>query len=166
MSTKDPQTVKAGGTRAVAPRIAGVLVRELGNVLTRSGYMSEVFRTDWTEVGITVRQVNWVLMDPGAVTDWHFHLRQTDHLVGVGGHLRLALFDGREGSSTRGASEVIHLGEIRPVMVVVPPGVWHALRNLSGAHAGYLNMTSELYAHESPDNWRSAPGSADVPDIL
>ena len=166
MTSKDTQTVLAGGGRAALPRISGVRIHELGNVLTRSGYLTEVFRTDWAAVGITVRQVNWVSLDPQAVTDWHFHEKQTDHLVGVGGHIKLALWDGRGESTTKGATEIIRMGEVRPVMVVVPPGVWHALRNLSGAPAGYLNLTDELYAHQDPDNWRAAAGSVELPDIL
>src|SRR5215471_13522530 len=68
VGTKDAQTVVAGGGRAAPPKIEGVRVHELGNVMTRSGYMTEVFRTDWSAIGITVRQVNWVQLNPGAVT--------------------------------------------------------------------------------------------------
>jgi len=35
--TRDQQTVAAGGVRATLPKIAGVQIVELGNVLTRSG---------------------------------------------------------------------------------------------------------------------------------
>jgi dTDP-4-dehydrorhamnose 3,5-epimerase len=164
--SRDAQTVLPGGARAHAPKIAGVQIHELGNIITRSGFMTEVFRTDWSVVGISVRQVNWVQLDPGKVTDWHFHARQTDHLVAVGGNIKLALCDGREGSATKGMSEIVRMGAARPVIVVVPPGVWHGLRNESGLPAGYLNMVNELYAYENPDNWRLPPGSSDIPDIL
>ena len=66
---RDGQTVVAGGGRAAAPKIAGVQIHELGNVITRSGFMTEIFRADWPVIGITVRQVNWVQLNPGAVTD-------------------------------------------------------------------------------------------------
>ena len=126
----------------------------------------EAFRTDWSVVGITVRQVNWVQLNPGAVTDWHAHARQTDHIVGMGGNIKLALWDARDVSPTKGATEIVRIGAIRPVMVIVPPGVWHALRNESGVPAGYLNIIDELYDHAKPDNWRLAPRSAEIPDIL
>lgn len=45
--TKDSLRVVAGGRRAAPPRIAGVRILELGNVLTRSGSMLELFRSDW-----------------------------------------------------------------------------------------------------------------------
>jgi len=163
---RDSQTVSATGARATPPAIDGVQIRELGNVITRSGFMTEVFRADWPAMDISVRQVNWVQLNPGAVTDWHAHSKQTDHLIGVGGNIKLALWDGRENSSTKGATEIIRMGAVRPVLVVVPRGVWHALRNESGEPAGYLNVIDELFDHETPDNWRLAPRAEEIPDIL
>lgn len=166
VGSKDQQTVLSDGARATPAKIAGVHIHELGNVITRSGFMTEIFRTDWSIVGITVRQVNWVQLNPGAVTDWHIHAKQTDHLVGVGGNIKLALWDGRESSPSHGASDVIRIGAIRPVMVIVPPGIWHGLRNESGAPAGYINIIDETYDHKNPDSWRLSPRAADIPDIL
>jgi dTDP-4-dehydrorhamnose 3,5-epimerase len=128
--------------------------------------MTEIFRKDWTEVEIAPQQINWVELNPHGVTDWHRHVAQTDHLIGVGGALKLALWDGRAESPTSQETDVIRMGAIRPVMVIVPPGVWHALRNESGQAAGYLNVTNQLYRHEHPDNWRLAPGMDEIPDIL
>jgi dTDP-4-dehydrorhamnose 3,5-epimerase len=163
---RDGQTVLPGGRRAAPPKIAGVQIVELGNVLTRSGWMVELFRTDWPAIGITPRQVNWVELSPNGVTDWHRHALQTDHLVGVGGVVKLALWDGRPRSATYLESDVIRMGAARPVLVIVPPGVWHALRNESGAPAGYLNMIDQLYNHEDPDNWRLPKNATGIPDIL
>lgn len=166
IGTKDPQTVVAGGRRAAPAAIDGVVIHEIGNVMTRSGHMAEVFRTDWPAVTIDVRQVNWVHLNPGAVTDWHTHARQTDYLIAVNGSVKLALWDGREKSPTRGAVEIVRMGVARPVMVVVPPGVWHGLRNEGGTAAGYINVTNQHYVHHDPDNWRATPGAGQIPDIL
>lgn len=149
---KDPQTVVAGGARVRSPNIDGVVIRELGNVITRSGFMTEIFRVDWAAGNITVRQINWAELNPGGITDWHAHAKQTDRLIGVGGNIKLALWDGREASPTKGATEVIRIGAVRPVLVTVPPGIWQALRNESGRPAGYINLTDELFNHEDPDN--------------
>ncbi len=122
LGIKDVQTVLPGGGR-LASKIAGVHVHELGNVMTRSGSLTEVFRTDWPIAGIDVRQVNWVQLNPGAVTDWHAHANQIDHIIGVNGSIKLALWDSRSGSPTKDAVEIVRIGALRPVMVVVPPGV-------------------------------------------
>ena len=166
VGVKDGQTVVASGARAAASKIAGVQIYELGNVITRSGFMTEIFRTDWSVIGVEVRQINWVQLNPGAVTDWHAHAKQIDHLVGVSGNIKLALWDGRETSPTKGATEIIRIGAIRPVMVIVPHGIWHGLRNESGEPAGYINVTDQLYDHADPDSWRLAPRSTEIPDIL
>jgi dTDP-4-dehydrorhamnose 3,5-epimerase len=166
IGVQDPQSVKRDGSRASAPNIAGVRIVELANILTRSGWMAEIFRADWPQIEIGVQQVNWVELRPNGVTDWHRHVHQTDHLVGVGGAIKLALYDARADSSTPRATDVIRMGAIRPVMVIVPPGVWHALRNESGAPAGYLNITNKLYRHECPDNWRLAPDEIEIANLL
>jgi len=163
---KDSQTVLAGGAAAQPAKISGVRVRELGNVLTRSGYMTEIFRADWSAVEISLSQINWVQLNPGAVTDWHAHAKQTDHLIGVGGNIKLALWDNRDSSPTRGVTDIFRIGAMRPLMVIIPPGVWHGLRNESGEPAGYINVVDELYDYENPDNWRLLPHAAEIPDIL
>jgi len=163
---KDAQTVVRGGARAAAPKIAGVAIHEIGNVLTRSGCLTEIFRADWLGPALAVRQVNWAMMNPGGVTDWHCHAEQTDHIVGVSGTIKLALWDDRKDSPTKGATETIRIGAMRPVMVVVPPRVWHGLRNESGTSAGYINLIDRLYNYEQPDNYRISSDSRDLPDIL
>jgi len=124
--------------------------------------MTEIFRTDWPAVGTAVRQVNWMQLNPGGVTDWHSHEKQIDHLVAVGSNIKLALWGAREDSPTRGATEVVRMGAFRPVMVIVPRRVWHALRNESGQPAGYINIIDALYDHAEPDNWRLAPHGEDT----
>lgn len=128
--------------------------------------MTELFRTDWPRAGIVAQQINWVQLNPNGVTDWHRHTKQIDHLIGVGGNIKLALWDGRQGSPTHEKSEIVRMGALRPVLVIVPPGVWHALRNESGQAAGYINVIDQLYEYENPDNWRLTPEAAGVPDIL
>jgi dTDP-4-dehydrorhamnose 3,5-epimerase len=166
IGVRDPQTVVAGGRRWASPRITGVEMIDLGNVMTRSGWMMEVFRTDWPALPIAVQQVNWVQLAPGAVTDWHRHSNQTDHLIGIGGNIKLALWDGRDDSLTKGSTDVFRIGAMRPLMIIVPAGVWHGLRNESGAPAGYINVTDRLYNYEQPDNWRLAPGASEIADVL
>jgi dTDP-4-dehydrorhamnose 3,5-epimerase len=163
---RDGQSVTQGGGRSESASIDGVSVVELSAVLTRSGLMLEVFRTDWPSVVISPRQVNWVQLAPAAVTDWHRHEDQIDHLIAVEGNIKLALWDDRPSSPTRGATQVVRMGIAGPVMVIVPPGVFHALRNESGVPAGYVNVIDQVYVATDPDNWRLPASSKDAPDIL
>jgi dTDP-4-dehydrorhamnose 3,5-epimerase len=160
---RDGQTVTREGDPAGQELIAGVAVRECKNVLTRSGSLLEVFRSDWPELSVVPAQVNWVVLWPQGVTDWHRHLEQTDHLVFVFGVIKLCLHDDREDSPTRGSSNIFRFGDLRPAAVVVPPGVWHGLRNETGAPAGFLNYFATPYSHEDPDNWRLSHDSPELP---
>src|ERR1700727_2314238 len=128
---QDEQSVLPNGQPASAAKGAGARIVALSNVFTRSGWLSEVFRTDWPGVEGAPQQINWVELGPNRVTDWHRHAHQTDHLVGGGGVIKLALCDGRPDSPTHRATEVIRIGALSPVMVIIPPGVWHGLRNES-----------------------------------
>jgi dTDP-4-dehydrorhamnose 3,5-epimerase len=160
---RDPQTVTGDGRDAGAARIDGVQLREARNVLTRSGTLLEVFRADWPEVAIAPAQVNWVMLWPGGVTDWHRHELQTDHLFVVSGNIKLCLYDDRPGSPTAGVANTFRVGELRPTLVIVPPGVWHGLRNETGERAGYVNYFDHLYVHEEPDNWRLPHDTPAIP---
>ena len=163
---RDGQTVTREGDPAGEELIDGVRVRECKNVLTRSGTLLEVFRSDWPELSVEPGQVNWVLLWPQAVTDWHRHLGQTDHLAFPFGVIKLCLHDDREGSPTKGLSNVFRFGDLRPAAVVVPPGVWHGLRNETGAPAGFLNYFETPFSHEEPDNWRYPHDSPELPCTL
>src|SRR5207253_1026808 len=107
---------------SVPLHIADVRIVELASVVARSGWLLEVFRADWPDVAITPHQINWNQLNPNGVTDWHRHVEQTDHLIAVQGAIRLALWDGREDSSSHDQRDVIRFGAIRPLMIVVPPG--------------------------------------------
>jgi dTDP-4-dehydrorhamnose 3,5-epimerase len=160
---KDPQTVTPKGARFPELSIDGVKIIELTNVLTRSGWVTELFRTDWPAIGIQPRHVIFAQMNVGGVTDWHRHTKQTDHLIGIGGNIKLVLWDGREDSPTKNNHDIIRMGAARPVLVSVPPGVWHGLRNESGLPAAYINVNDEPYDHANPDNYRLSAAAGDVP---
>jgi dTDP-4-dehydrorhamnose 3,5-epimerase len=162
-ATKDSQTVTSDGRAAGITTIAGVILREGRNVLTRSGSLLEVYRENWQELTMAPGQVNWVMLWPGGVTDWHRHLDQTDHICAVMGAVKLCLHDDREGSPTRGVSNVLRIGALSPYLVIVPPGVWHGFRNESGAPAGFINYFEKPYRHEDPDNWRLPPDTTAIP---
>ena len=161
---RDAQTVLPDGRRSSPPNIVGVEITEIGNIITRSGWMAEIFRSDWLGHEVTVQQVNYVMLNPHGVTDWHYHQVQNDRLIGISGAIKLCLVDGRASSPTRDKIDIIRFGAVRPLLVKVPNGVWHALRNKSGEPAAYLNVADQVYVHERPDNWRA--NKTDLPDIL
>jgi dTDP-4-dehydrorhamnose 3,5-epimerase len=79
------------------------------------------------------------------------------------GRIRLALYDGRKSSPTPGAVWQRVFGHERPLLVVVPPGVWHAVKALGASPSLILNAVDRGYNYEDPDSWRLPAGTPHIP---
>jgi dTDP-4-dehydrorhamnose 3,5-epimerase len=152
--------------RGQGTAIDGVHILALPHVTMPNRFMMELVRTDCPQVDSTVRQVNWFQLTGAAVTGWHRHQGHLDYLVGVIGTIKLALFDGRDASSSRGAIQVVRMALDRPTMVIIPPGVWHGLRNETDETAGYVQILDALYNHADPDSQKLPFGTPEIPAIL
>lgn len=142
--------------------IDGVACREVRNIVTANGVTTELYRSDWGFVDGTVEQAIHVALRGGAISAWHQHRERWDYLFVVTGHLRVVLFDPREGSSTRGQVDVFHLSPQRPMLTAVPPFVWHGVQNLSTGSSSFVNFFDKPYDYDDPDEWRLP---ADAPEI-
>jgi dTDP-4-dehydrorhamnose 3,5-epimerase len=76
---------------------------------------------------------------PGAVKGWHRHREVTLNYACVEGRIKLALFDDRQDSRTRGELMEVFLGPDRYCLVVIPPGVWNGFKGMSEPHALMAN---------------------------
>lgn len=137
----------------VQPGIEGVVIKEVRPVLGGGGALMEVWRADWQLDGAALTQVFAKLMAPAAISGWHVHQSTTDRLFVVGGQARVVLYDGRIDSRSHGQVAEFVYGAQRPALIVIPPGVWHALRNESGSEmATVLNLVDQAYHYEAPDH--------------
>jgi dTDP-4-dehydrorhamnose 3,5-epimerase len=135
--------------------IEGVLVREMKNVVKSSGdVLCEIFRRDWMLGDGGVEQVFQSVMNPGNISGWHVHHLTTDRLFASQGLLQIVLFDGRQNSPTHRRINEFRFGAPRPALVVIPPGVFHGVRNISQEPAVLLNLVDRAYQYEDPDHWR------------
>jgi len=135
-------------------QIHGVQVKQIANVVTGYGCLTEIYRRDWALDEGGVDQVFQSLLEPGAISGWHAHAETTDRLfVGVG-RMRIVLYDSRKGSPTFGLVNEFRSGTPRPSLVVIPPGVWHAVQNISGAPSVLVNAVDKAYRYDSPDHYR------------
>ncbi len=82
---------------------------------------------------------------PGTIKAFHFHRRQTDCWVPVGGMLQVALVDLRKQSPTFGARNTLYLGALRPWQLLVPPGVGHGYKVIGTAPALLVYVTDRFY---------------------
>ena len=144
--------------------IEGVRVKPLKPVCDERGRVMEVLRRD-DELFSRFGQAYITTAYPGVVKAWHCHRRQTDHLAPIVGMFKVVLYDGREGSPTRGEVQEIFAGEHNPLLIVVPPMVYHGFKCIGPADVGegmVLNCPTEPYNPDEPDELRLPPDSDEI----
>ncbi len=151
---KDGQTATPDGQMVGHSKIDGVRIADISPVLTRSGATIQTYRADGPFQGFEPKQVNYCPLRPSHVSDWHMHRNQNDVVIPVLGEVNVGLYDDRDGSPTQGASMMVRLSERRMGAMLIPKGVWHALRNPGAEMAGYMVLTDQMYMHSDPDDWR------------
>jgi dTDP-4-dehydrorhamnose 3,5-epimerase len=149
----------------LVPTIDGVEVKELVTHSDERGFFREVIR-ETDEFFGHFGQWSHSLMYPGTAKAWHVHARQTDWWYCIGA-LKVALYDTREGSPTRGRLMEFFMGDQYGARSVkIPPGVAHGCRALELTHLLYV--TSNVYdpsdegriPHDDPAigyDWTAAP---------
>ena len=133
-AARDAQSITSDW-QVLQPLIEGVVVREVRNVLKDNGSLTEVWRDDWHLAPTGIAQVFQVVIEPLAISAWHVHQSATDRLFANRGQLKIVLFDARAGSPTESRLNVFRCGSARPMLIVVPPGVWHGVQNIGATHA-------------------------------
>jgi dTDP-4-dehydrorhamnose 3,5-epimerase len=159
---KDSQQVSEDWQK-LGETIEGVSVREVRHVPRDHGVITEIFRPEWDPTGQPVVQIYQSRLFPGALGAWSCHMRSTDRLFVSQGHLKIVLYDAREDSKTKGRLMELHAGDMRPCLVVLPPGIWHGLQNLGNVDALVLNCPTEAYNYKDPDHYRLPQDSAEIP---
>jgi dTDP-glucose 4,6-dehydratase len=127
--------------------IEGVELRKLGRFEDQRGWLMELFRHD--ELAERLRPVMAYVSEtkPGVARGPHEHLDQTDYFAFVGpGDFAVYLWDSRPDSPTYGHRWQQVVGQCEPVVMIVPPGVVHAYRNVSERPGWVFNAPNRLYA--------------------
>ncbi len=160
---KDRQTVTVDWN-SLDEVIEGVRFKEVKNVVKGTGdVLCEIFRRDWLLDEGVVDQVFQSVLNPGAISAWHVHQLTTDRLFVSQGLLRVVLFDARNESSTYGRINEFRFGAVRPALLLIPPGVWHGVQNISNTPALLLDLVNEAYRYEDPDHWRLPVDTDQIP---
>src|SRR5512137_2676486 len=126
--------------------IEGVSVRKLRLIADERGFLMEMLRSDWHEFE-KFSQTYITAVNPGAVKTWHFHKIQTDHFICVAGMAKVVLYDGREGSPTHGEVNEFFMGELNPIMLKIPKGVYHGFKGISQEMTLIVNVPTEVYKY-------------------
>jgi dTDP-4-dehydrorhamnose 3,5-epimerase len=139
------------------PRIAGVKVKNLRVIPDDRGWLMELLRSDDAEHFIRFGQVYTSATYPGVVKAWHYHERQIDNFACISGMVKLVLIDTRPDSMTNGAVNEFFLGTLNPLLVQVPNLVYHGWKCISTDTALVINVPTEPYRYDAPDEFRLAP---------
>lgn len=143
--------------------IEGVSIHEVLHVPRDHGVITEVFRPEWDPTGLPVVHVYQSRLFPGALGAWSCHAQSTDRLFVNSGNVKIVLYDARSESKSHELVNEFHTGEARPLLLVIPPGVWHGLQNLGSSDALVLNFPTRAYDYEDPDHYRLPYDSREIP---
>lgn len=129
--------------------IEGVTIRAVARHADARGWLAELYRSDEAPAGQLPVMGYVSFTHPGVVRGPHEHREQTDWFAFLGpGMFRIWLWDARRGSATEGRMQRLEAGAERQLLVVVPPGVVHAYKNIAGQDGMVLNFPNRLYAGE------------------
>jgi dTDP-4-dehydrorhamnose 3,5-epimerase len=142
--------------------IDGVIIKKLRVIPDQRGRVMEILRCD-DDLFQKFGQVYMTTTYPGVVKAWHKHEKQADHIACVAGMIKMALYDGRPGSPTFKEINEFYLGLHNPLLVKVPAGVYHGWMGVSPEEAVIINVPTETYDREKPDEQRLDPHGNDIP---
>jgi dTDP-4-dehydrorhamnose 3,5-epimerase len=144
--------------------IDGVEVRRLQVNADERGHLVEFFREDWEEYDPEPAMSYYSLSYPGVVRAWHRHRRgQIDHFVCPSGRIKVGVYDDREDSPTRGEVDQFVIGEHDQRMVRIPGACWHGFKVIGNDQALLVNMPTNLYDYDDPDEERLPPDTDEIP---
>lgn len=142
--------------------IDGVAVKPLRRLVDERGYLMEILRSD-EELFRQFGQAYVSACFPGIIKAWHCHRVQFDYFCCLAGNLKVGLYDDRADSATRGQTQSVVIGELAPALVCIPPHVWHGFMAVGGQSALVLNLTTETYRYDDPDELRRDPLDPQIP---
>lgn len=162
-ASRDGVSITREWQPVVQDLISGVDIRQVRPVLTGYGHLVEIFRSEWQAEQSQVDQVFASTFQPGGLSAWHAHATTTDRLFVVAGQMRIVLYDARQDSPSYGKVNEFLLGEQRPMLLVVPPRVWHGVQNYCATNAVLINAVDLAYQYDAPDHWRLSSDTDAVP---
>ena len=140
----------------------GVSVKNLKVVPDERGWLMEILRCD-DKIFEKFGQVYITTAYPGVVKGWHYHKKQTDNFTCIRGMMKVVLYDGRENSSSNKTIMEMFIGERNPMLISVPPGVYHGFKAIGQETAYFLSIPTLPYNYQEPDEYRLPPDTKEIP---
>lgn len=141
--------------------IKGVLLKKLKVIPDERGWLMEILRCD-DDLFEKFGQVYLTTAYPGVVKAWHYHKKQFDNFTCIHGMMKVVLYDSREDSSTYKEINEFFIGEKNPLLIKVPPLVYHGFKAIGTKTAYFLSVPTEPYNYENPDEYRLPPDTDEI----
>ncbi len=142
--------------------IDGVKIKKLRLLPDERGHLMEILRND-DECFEKFGQVYITTAYPGVVKAWHYHKLQDDNMTVIKGMAKIVLYDDREDSPTRGFINEFFVGDQNHILVHIPKFIWHGFKCISEEECIILNVVTECYNYQKPDEYRKPPHGGDIP---
>ena len=142
--------------------IEGVSVKNLRLIPDERGRLMEILRKDDPQFTI-FGQVYVTTAYPGVIKAWHYHKLQDDNMTVVQGMAKIVLYDDRKKSPTKGMINEFYVGNHNHLLIHIPKQVWHGFQCVSETEAMIVNLVTECYNHENPDEYRQSIQDSDIP---
>ena len=142
--------------------IEGVETKKLKAIADERGRLMEVLRSD-DEIFDKFGQAYITVGYPGIVKGWHYHKKQVDHFCVLNGMVKVVLYDSREDSPTKGEVNEFFMGVHNPMLLKIPRLVFHGFKTVGTQEGIILNIPTEPYDHDNPDEYRVDPHNNDIP---
>jgi len=142
--------------------IWGVFLKDLKIIPDERGWLMEIFRCDDPQF-IQFGQVYLTIAYPGVVKAWHYHKKQTDNFTCIHGMMKVAVYDARDDSPTYKKLMEFFIGTKNPLLITVPPGVYHGFKAIGTETAYFLSIPTLPFDYNDPDEYRLPPDSVEIP---
>jgi len=77
--------------------------------------------------------------------------------------MKIVLYDSREKSPTKGEISEFFAGVHNPVIIHIPALVYHGFKCIGEKEAIVINIPTEKYNYDNPDEFRVNPHNNDIP---
>jgi len=121
--------------------IEGVLIVPLRQIPDERGKIMHMLRAD-AEHYRGFGEIYFSTVYPGVVKGWHLHRAMTLNYAVVRGAVKLALYDERPDSPSRGEVAEVYLGDGNYALAQIPPGVWNGFQGLGPEPAIVANCAT------------------------
>ncbi len=135
------------------PPIHDVVVKKLATHSDDRGYFREILRED-DNLLRHFGQTSITKTYPGVIKAFHWHNHQDDIWYVASGMARVVLHDRREGSPTKGVTQVVYAGEDNPVIILIPSGIAHGYQVLGNQPVILFYHVTKAYDPKNPDEER------------